>query len=84
MEKIHSIKEEYCNIRIDKWIKKKICHVPQGLIEKNLRNGNILVNNYKVKSSYKVQANDKIILINFNPQPKFTHTKKNIFHKKKI
>ena len=68
MQKIHLIDPDYINTRIDKWIKNNICKVPQGLIEKNLRHGNILVNNIKVKSSYKLRANDKIILKNFNPQ----------------
>ena len=65
MQKIHLIDPDYINTRIDKWIKNNICKVPQGLIEKNLRHGNILVNNIKVKSSYKLRANDKIILKNF-------------------
>ena len=40
MDTIYSVNKLYLNTRIDKWIRKNICDVPQGLIEKNLRNSN--------------------------------------------
>ena len=64
MKKIHSVKIDFINTRLDRWFRKNICEVPQSLIEKNLRKGNIKVNNKKIKSSYKLQENDKIILYN--------------------
>ena len=51
MEEIINIENDFVNTRIDRWIKKNICQVPQGLLEKSLRNKNITVNKLKVKSS---------------------------------
>ena len=50
MDKIVLVKKDFINSRIDRWIKRNICHVPQGLIEKSLRNKNVTVNKLKVKS----------------------------------
>tara|TARA_B100001250_G_scaffold272911_1_gene235652 strand:+ start:643 stop:1518 length:876 start_codon:yes stop_codon:yes gene_type:complete len=52
-------------MRIDRWIRNNIEKVPQGLIEKSLRNGKIKINNKKVKSSFKVKFQDKIDIYNF-------------------
>jgi 23S rRNA pseudouridine955/2504/2580 synthase len=57
---IFKIKEDFENIRFDKWFKKKVMALPQSLIERMLRKGKILVNGKKVKSSYKIQMNDEI------------------------
>ena len=55
-----------CNdMRMDRWIRNNLDNIPQGLIEKNLRNGKIKLNNKKIKSSQKVKTNDKIELFNF-------------------
>jgi len=67
MDKIFLVKKDFVNSRIDRWIKRKICQVPQALIEKSLRNKNVTVNSLKVKSSYKLKLDDKIYLNNFNP-----------------
>ena len=67
MDKIFLVKKDFVNSRIDRWIKRNICQVPQSLIEKSLRNKNITVNKLKVKSSYKLKIDDKIYLNNFNP-----------------
>ena len=64
------------NMRIDRWLRNKLGKIPQSLIEKNLRLGKIKINKKKVKSSSKVQINDKIDIFNF----KF---KENIYQKKK-
>jgi len=53
-------------MRIDRWIRNNLGNIPQGLIEKNLRNGKIKLNNKKTKSSQKVKTNDKIDLFNFD------------------
>jgi len=57
---IFKIEEDFENIRLDKWFKKKIKPLPQSLIERTLRKGKILVNGKKAKSSYKIQINDEI------------------------
>jgi 23S rRNA pseudouridine955/2504/2580 synthase len=68
MDKIFLVKKDFINSRIDRWIKKNICHVHQSFIEKNLRNKSVTVNKLKVKSSYKLEINDKIYIKNFNPR----------------
>ena len=74
MAKISLIKKEDVNSRLDRWFKRNITNVPQSLIEKNIRKGNIKVNDIKRKSSYKLQENDKISLKNI----KFVDKNKNV------
>ena len=58
--------EETCShMRIDRWLRHKIGKIPQSLIQKTLRNGKIKVNKKKVKSSYKLNAKDRVDLHNF-------------------
>ena len=66
MRNFFLIKDDSVNSRLDRWFRRNICEVPQSLIEKNLRKGKIRINNKKVKSSYKLKYNDKIILYNIN------------------
>ena len=63
MKKNFVIKEDYIDSRIDRWIRKTL-KIPQSLIEKNIRKGNILLNGRRVKSSHKVTLNDKVDIIN--------------------
>ena len=65
LEVIH-IDNSSSGLRIDRWIKSYIAKIPQGLIEKDLRNGKIKVNKKKVKSSYKLVKSDKIYLFNIS------------------
>ena len=65
MKKTYNVDETSNNMRLDRWIRNNIGNFPQGLIEKNLRNGKIKLNKKKVKSSFKVSVNDKIDLFNF-------------------
>jgi 23S rRNA pseudouridine955/2504/2580 synthase len=66
MQKTYNVDPTYNNMRIDRWVRNNIGNIPQGLIEKNLRNGKIKVNRKKIKSSYKVKTNDQIDLYNFD------------------
>ena len=66
MKKIFTVNDDYVNARLDRWFKKNVCDVPQGLIEKSIRKGYIKVNNNKKKSSYKLESKDKIIVYNIN------------------
>ena len=52
-------------MRFDRFIRNQLGKIPQSLIEKSLRSGKIKLNNKKVKSSFKIKSNDKIILYNF-------------------
>ena len=91
MKKEFTIKSDYINARLDRWLRKNV-NVPQSLIEKNIRKGNIKVNNKKEKSSYKLQSNDLIIIYNFkfipNKNKKFsqsyTPTKKDLSTENKL
>ena len=49
MKKSFVINKEYTNSRLDRWFRRIICHVPQSLIEKHIRKGNIKVNFKKKK-----------------------------------
>ena len=63
------------NMRIDRLLRSKLGKIPQSLIEKSLRNGKIRLNKKKVKSSYKVNPNDKIELFNFSFKEEITQKK---------
>ena len=82
MKKSFIVDYEFNEMRLDRWIRNNLGKIPQGLIEKNLRNGIIKVNKRKVKSSYKVKTNDQINIFNFefkeriiNKKIKFNPTK---------
>ena len=49
MIKTFTINDQSSDMRIDRFIKKNIKDIPQGLIEKSLRNGKIKLNSKKVK-----------------------------------
>ena len=76
MKKTFNVDQIYNDMRIDRWIRNNIANLPQGLIEKNLRNGKIKLNKKKIKSSTKVKTGDQVDLFNFNF--------KNIITQKKI
>ena len=65
MKKTYNVDETSNNMRLDRWIRNNIGNLPQGLIEKNLRNGKIKLNSKKIKSSQKIKTNDIIDLFNF-------------------
>jgi len=66
MKNTFSIQDDFVNSRLDRWFRRNVSDVPQSLIEKNLRKGNIKVNNKKEKSSYKLRFNDLVIIKNIN------------------
>ena len=65
MRNSYLINGDSISMRLDRWIKKNISDIPQSLIEKNIRRGNIKINNKKEKGSYKLKKNDKVSLYNF-------------------
>ena len=75
MKKSFNVESAFNDMRLDRWIRNNLGNIPQGLIEKNLRNGKIKLNNKKIKSSHKVKVGDKIELFNFE-------FKENIIQKK--
>ena len=69
MHKSFKIDNTSIGLRLDKYIKNNIGKLPQSLIEKALRKGNIKLNSKKVKSSTKLKLNDELSLYNFNYKP---------------
>ena len=65
MNKSFIIDQACNNMRFDRWLRTKLGKIPQGLIEKSLRSGRIKINKKKVKSSFKIQTNDKVEIFNF-------------------
>ena len=65
MKKIYNVEKTFEGIRFDKWIRHNLGDLPQGFIEKNLRNGKFKINNKKKQSSYKLKLNDLIEVHNF-------------------
>jgi len=88
MKKIFFIKKDFINSRLDRWFKKNVCDVPQSLIEKNIRKGNVKINYKREKSSYKLKINDRVIVYNINftanknkkINEKYIATKKDLSH----
>ena len=66
MIKIFKVDEQFSDMRIDRFIKKNIKNIPQGLIEKNLRTGKIKLNGKKIKSSHRIKKNDVLNFFNVN------------------
>ena len=66
MIKIFKVDEQFSDMRIDRFIKKNIRNIPQGLIEKNLRAGRIKLNGKKIKSSHRIKKNDELNFFNIN------------------
>ena len=81
MQKTYNVIADHDTMRLDRWLRKNIDNLPQGLIEKFLRNGNIKVNKRKIKSSYKVREDDKISLFNVSIEKQ--NIKIKIIHRQK-
>ena len=77
MIKYITITDEFVNSRLDRWFRRNVFDIPQSLLEKNIRKGNIKVNNKKKPSSYKLKHNDKVAVHDKNLVPS-KHKVKNI------
>ena len=65
MKKTINVDSSFNDMRIDRLIRNHLGKMPQGFIEKNLRNGKIKLNKKKVKSYTKVKSGDQIDFFNF-------------------
>ena len=65
MKKTINVESTLNDMRIDRLIRNHLGKMPQGFIEKNLRNGKIKLNKKKVKSYTKVKSGDQIDFFNF-------------------
>jgi 23S rRNA pseudouridine955/2504/2580 synthase len=73
------IVDSTCNdMRLDRWLRLKIGKIPQGLIERYIRQGKIKINKKKVKSSNKIKKKDEINFFNVEFK-EIIHQKKKIF-----
>ena len=86
MIKSFKIKKEEIDLRLDKWLKKKFSSLNQSFIEKNIRKKNILVNEAKQNSNYRISINDQIKILNFNEKSykNFEYVKKQKLIPKKL
>ena len=76
MKKSINVDKSFNDMRIDRFIRNHLGKIPQGLIEKNLRNGKLKLNQKKVKSSQKIKNGDKINIYNLNFEEKIEQQKK--------
>ena len=63
MNKTFVVDLTFADMRLDRFLRNKLGKIPQSFIEKYLRSGKIKLNKKKVKSSHKIQINDKIDLL---------------------
>ncbi len=75
MKKIFHVDETFSKMRIDRFLRNRLGKIPQGLIEKSLRNGKIKLNKKKVKSSNQLKCGDLIELFNFKYEPLIKESK---------
>ncbi len=76
MIKNYTVDSTCDDMRLDRWLRLKLGKIPQSLIEKSLRAGKIKINKKKVKSSFKIKKEDKIVIHNLNFTEKFEQKKK--------
>ena len=81
MKKIFIIQSNNFDIRLDKWLRSNFSSLNQSFIEKNIRKGNIKVNNKKVTSKYKLQIKDEVIIFNYSKDV-YLHQKEKLSIKK--
>lgn len=75
MIKKFQVTRDFQDARFDKWFKRNVLDIPQGLIEKIIRKNQVKVNNKKTKSSYRIQENDIVEVFNIE---KLEESKKKI------
>ena len=75
MIKKFQVTRDFHDARFDKWFKRNVLDIPQGLIEKIIRKNQVKVNNKKTKSSYRIQENDIVEVFNIE---KLEESKKKI------
>jgi len=68
LKKLFIVNSDYHETRLDKWLKNNFSTLNQSFIEKNLRKGNIKVNDSKIAAKYKLQLKDKITIFNYSKE----------------
>ena len=54
------------DVRLDKYLKNLYSFLTQGIIERNIRKKNILINGSRTKANYIVKINDNLKILNFH------------------
>jgi len=75
LKKLFIVNSDYHDTRIDRWLKNNFSTLNQSFIEKNLRKGNIKVNDSKIVAKYKLHHKDKIIIFNYSEET-YSHVAK--------
>ena len=81
MKKFFVIKSDNYDLRLDKWLRINFSSLNQSFIEKNIRKGNIKINNKKIPSKYRLQIKDKITIFNYSDDIYFHQPKKLLIKK---
>jgi len=68
LKKLFIVNSDYHETRIDRWLKNNFSTLNQSFIEKNLRKGNIKVNDSKIAAKYTLHHKDKIIIFNYSEE----------------
>ena len=68
MKKLFVVNSDYHETRIDRWLKNNFSTLNQSFIEKNLRKGNIKVNDSKIAAKYTLHHKDEIIIFNYSEE----------------
>ena len=76
MKKKFLIKSDTYDLRLDKWLRITFSSLKQNFIEKNIRKGNIKVNNKKILSKHKLQINDQVEIFNYSETSYFHESMK--------
>ena len=84
MHRSYKVTNDQDGLRLDRWFKKNVQNVPQGLKEKLIRQGKIKIDKKKVKSSTRVYKNNLIEFFNLKLKDKFFEVNKNTFSKKHL
>ena len=64
MPKTYTVDKDYHNSRFDRWFKNNVKNLPQSLIQKIIRLNKVKINKRKIKSSYRVQKGDSVLVYN--------------------
>ncbi|MCI5502358.1 MAG: RNA pseudouridine synthase, partial [Lachnospiraceae bacterium] len=57
------VEENECDERLDKFLSEKMSDMSRSYIQKNIKDGKVSVNGKTVKSGYKLNVGDEVILI---------------------
>jgi 23S rRNA pseudouridine955/2504/2580 synthase len=78
------IDEEYAEVRLDRFLRKKYPNIPLSEIFKGIRIGKIKINNKKAKEDYRLKLNDRLAVFFSNAENEDNSEKNKFFDINKI